>query len=46
MSLTDLPVEDLLAVLSAGASLVQVANPDPALLERRRESEKITRTLD
>ena len=46
MSLTDLPVEDLLAVLSAGASLVQVANPDPALLERRRESEKVTRTLD
>lgn len=46
MSLTALPVEDLLAVFAAGASLVQVTNPDPALLERRRESEKITRTLD
>ena len=45
MSLTDLPVEDLLAVLATGASLVQVANPDPTLLERRRESEKITRIL-
>lgn len=46
MSLTALPVEDLLAVFAVGASLVQVTNPDPALLERRRESEKITRTLD
>ena len=46
MSLTALPVEDLLAVFAVGASLVQVTNPDPALLERRQESEKITRTLD
>ncbi|MGI9163593.1 MAG: TIGR03089 family protein [Mycobacterium sp.] len=46
MSLTALPVGDLLAVFAVGASLVQVSNPDPALLERRRESEKITRTLD
>lgn len=46
MSLTPLTVETLLAVLAAGASLVQVANPDPALLARRRESEKVTRLLD
>ena len=46
MSVSPLPVETLLAVLAAGASLVQVTNPDPALLERRRESEKVTRTLD
>ena len=39
------PVEDLLAVLAAGASLVLVANPDPARLERRRQAEKVTRTL-
>jgi uncharacterized protein (TIGR03089 family) len=36
-------VERLLAVYAAGASLVQVANPDPALLARRREMEKVTR---
>ena len=46
MSVTGLPVEDLLAVFAVGASLVQVTNPDPAALERRRVSEKITRTLD
>jgi uncharacterized protein (TIGR03089 family) len=34
---------NLLAVLAAGASLVQVANPDAALLDRRREMEKVTR---
>ena len=33
----------LLAVFAAGASLVQVANPDPAAQERRRQSEKVTR---
>ena len=38
-------VDNLLAVLAAGASLVQVANPDPGLLQRRRETEKVTRTL-
>jgi uncharacterized protein (TIGR03089 family) len=38
-------VGNLLALLAAGASLVQVANPDPALLERRRQTEKVTRTL-
>jgi uncharacterized protein (TIGR03089 family) len=39
-------VDNLLAVFAAGASLVQVTNPDPALLERRRVTEKVTRTLD
>ena len=39
-------VDNLLAVFAAGASLVQVANPDPALLDRRRVTEKVTRTLD
>ncbi|BBZ79924.1 TIGR03089 family protein [Mycolicibacterium anyangense] len=36
-------VDNLLAVFLAGASLVQVANPDPAALDRRRETEKVTR---
>jgi uncharacterized protein (TIGR03089 family) len=35
--------DNLLAVFSVGASLVLVANPDSALLDRRRETEKITR---
>lgn len=39
-------VDNLLAVFAAGASLLQVANPDPALLERRRETEKVTRQID
>ena len=39
-------VDNLLAVFAAGASLVQVTNPDPALLDRRRVTEKVTRTLD
>lgn len=39
----DALVANLLAILAAGASLVQVANPDPAALDRRRETEKITR---
>ena len=46
MSLQPLPVEDLLAVLASGASLIMVAHPDPALLERRRVTEKVTRTLE
>jgi len=33
----------LLAVYTAGASLVQVANPDVSALDRRREMEKVTR---
>ena len=38
-------IDNLLAVLASGASLVQVANPDQGLLDRRRETEKVTRTL-
>ncbi|MGV0791663.1 TIGR03089 family protein [Mycolicibacterium sp. XJ1819] len=36
-------VDRLLAVFAVGASLVQVANPDPAASDRRRQAEKITR---
>lgn len=36
-------VAHLLAPYAAGASLVYVAHPDPAALERRRTTEKITR---
>ncbi|MFG1930532.1 TIGR03089 family protein [Mycobacterium sp. NPDC048908] len=36
-------IANLLAVFAAGASLVQVANPDAALLDRRRQMEKVTR---
>jgi uncharacterized protein (TIGR03089 family) len=39
-------VDNLLAVFAAGASLVQITNPDPALLDRRRVTEKVTRTLE
>jgi uncharacterized protein (TIGR03089 family) len=39
-------IENLLAIFAAGASLVQVANPEPAALDRRRQTEKITRELD
>jgi uncharacterized protein (TIGR03089 family) len=35
--------DNLLAVFAVGASLVQVANPDPSVLERRRQTEKCTR---
>ncbi|MEC4764894.1 TIGR03089 family protein [Mycobacterium sherrisii] len=38
-------VDGLLAILAVGASLVQVANPDPATLTRRVETEKVTRVL-
>lgn len=40
-------VDGLLAILSVGASLVQVANPDadPAARRRRIEAEKVTRVL-
>jgi uncharacterized protein (TIGR03089 family) len=38
-------VDGLLAVLATGASLVQVANPDPAAMERRIQTEKVTRVL-
>jgi uncharacterized protein (TIGR03089 family) len=38
-------VDGLLAIMAVGASLVQVANPDPAALPRRIETEKVTRVL-
>jgi uncharacterized protein (TIGR03089 family) len=38
-------VDGLLAIMAIGASLVQVANPDPAVLQRRIETEKVTRVL-
>jgi len=39
-------IENMLTVFAMGASLVQVANPDPDLRERRQASEKVTRNLD
>ncbi|RAV07653.1 TIGR03089 family protein [Mycolicibacterium sp. GF69] len=36
-------VDNLVAVFAVGASLVQVANPDAALLDRRRATEKVTK---
>ncbi len=38
-------VDGLLAILSVGGSLVQVANSDPAALQRRAEMEKVTKVL-
>lgn len=38
-------VDGLLAIMAVGGSLVQVANPDPATLQRRIETEKVTRVL-
>jgi uncharacterized protein (TIGR03089 family) len=38
-------LDGMLSVLAVGASLVQVANPDPAVLQRRIETEKVTRVL-
>ncbi|MEE2853659.1 MAG: TIGR03089 family protein [Actinomycetota bacterium] len=38
-------VDGLLAIMAVGASLVQVANADPAGQQRRIESEKVTRVL-
>ncbi|OBI45511.1 TIGR03089 family protein [Mycobacterium sp. E796] len=38
-------VDGLLSILAVGASLVQVANPDPAALPRRMATEKVTRDL-
>jgi uncharacterized protein (TIGR03089 family) len=35
--------DNLLAVFAAGASLVQVANPDASALDRRRQTEKVTK---
>ena len=42
-STADELIDNLLAVFVAGGSLVQVANPEPAAQERRRQTEKITR---
>ncbi|MDT5299643.1 MAG: hypothetical protein QOG79_2885, partial [Mycobacterium sp.] len=39
----DAMIDHLLAVFAAGASLVQVANPDPDAQIRRRQAEKVTR---
>jgi uncharacterized protein (TIGR03089 family) len=36
-------VDNLLAIFVVEASLVQVANPDAAVLDRRRQTEKVTR---
>lgn len=36
-------VDHMLAVFAVGASLVQVANPDAALADRRRATEKVTK---
>ena len=44
-STADELIDNLLAVWAVGASLVQVAHPDPGALERRRTTEKVTRTL-
>ncbi len=41
----DLLISNLLAVFAAGASLVQVANPDPAVQDRHRTTEKVTRAF-
>jgi uncharacterized protein (TIGR03089 family) len=38
-------IDGLLSVLSVGGSLVYVANPDPAALARKVETEKVTRSL-
>ncbi|MGO8768514.1 MAG: TIGR03089 family protein [Mycobacterium sp.] len=38
-------VDGLLSIMAVGASLVQVANPDPSALQRRIETEKVTRVL-
>ncbi|MEB3019960.1 TIGR03089 family protein [[Mycobacterium] crassicus] len=39
-------IDNMLAVFAAGASLVQVGNPDAGAQERRRDTEKVTRSLD
>nr|WP_172545061.1 TIGR03089 family protein [Mycolicibacterium tokaiense] len=39
-------IDNLVAVFAAGASLVQVANPDPAAQQRRREMEKVTTAFE
>ncbi|MBS1696535.1 MAG: TIGR03089 family protein [Actinobacteria bacterium] len=36
-------IDNMLAVFAVGASLVQVAHPDPAVMDRRRLTEKVTK---
>jgi hypothetical protein len=36
-------IDNMLAPFAVGASLVQVANADPSAMDRRRQTEKITR---
>jgi uncharacterized protein (TIGR03089 family) len=43
-STADDVIDGLLSLLAVGGSLVYVANPDPAGLPRRRETEKVTRS--
>ena len=43
-STADDVIDGLLSVLVVGGSLVYVANPDPAALPRRTETEKVTRS--
>ncbi|CDO87331.1 acetyl-CoA synthetase [Mycobacterium triplex] len=38
-------VDGLLAIMAVGASLVQVANPDQSALQRRIDTERVTRVL-
>jgi uncharacterized protein (TIGR03089 family) len=38
-------VDNMLSVFVVGASLVQVTNPDPTVLARRADTEKVTRLL-
>jgi uncharacterized protein (TIGR03089 family) len=44
-STADGVIDGLLSVLAVGGSLVYVANPDPAAMPRRTETEKVTRSL-
>jgi uncharacterized protein (TIGR03089 family) len=44
-STADAVIDGLLSVLAVGGSLVYVANPDPAALTRKTETEKVTRRL-
>jgi uncharacterized protein (TIGR03089 family) len=44
-STADAVIDGLLRVLAVGGSLVYVANPDPATLARKTETEKVTRRL-
>ncbi|ULE35444.1 TIGR03089 family protein [Mycobacterium sp. IDR2000157661] len=39
-------VDNLLAVFISGASLVQVCNPEPTALDRRRQVEKVSRVIE